>query len=199
MKNVLFYSRIVIPSLVMGLLSTSCDNDSDYSFPSDIAGLYKGTAEIRYIENLEEETPAPDNSIQARVDARTISLEDFPIGDLVELIMGEEQAGAIIEAIGPVDYSIGYEAVPADDLLSLALHPQPLTITLPAAMTDEEPTGPQVVITIEAPESGTYDPATKRLVFDLGISSVELDGTPLDILPPSLTIGFSLLKTDSGN
>ena len=63
-----------------------------------------------------------------------MNISDFPVKDIVTSIVGDADAAeAIVEQLGPVNYSIGYEPTvsEAGDCISLAFNAEPLEISCP--------------------------------------------------------------------
>ena len=118
MKNKTRLNKLFASALVMGctLGFASCDNDDTAAPPTIVStqsmyGDYTGVmTSLTIVPYEKESTDTPEGTaITATVDNDTIYLTDFPIKDIVLSIVGDETtADQIVEAVGQVDYKIGY-------------------------------------------------------------------------------------------
>ena len=157
-----------------------------------VIGEYTGTMDILEVtasedENTGEETPS-GTEISASVTADAIEFADFPVRDLIVKILGsDETADAIIEAIGPISYSIPYEASLSEDetAVNLTLAPENMTIKLPVAstMSESEEDGSmaiEVEITADSASESVYDIQSENLSFIISVASIKIGDTPMD-------------------
>ena len=95
----------------------------------------------------------------------TVYFEDFPVRDLVASIVGEESADALVEAIGTVNYKVGYKAsmTTAKDSVYMEVSPKPLELSIPV---DEENTM-AVSVEVSAADKANYEFETQNLNLKL--------------------------------
>lgn len=182
MKNVIELRKLFFVCMVVGstVVLSSCSDDDDEKIPAppsvtDVNGDYSGKM---LVTPLEVPAPAAENEepagtdIAAIVKSDTVYFNDFPISDLVAAIIGEENAPAIIEKIGKVNYKVGFKSDfnAAQDSIFMTFDPKPLTIALPGE--GEEVTN--VEVTISVAKKGSYELSSKKLVFDLNADKVTL-------------------------
>lgn len=127
-----------------------------------------------------EEVPA-GTDISATVDNDTVYFEDFPIKDLVlSVVQDETLADQIVEAVGKVNYQIGYKpTLTADeDSIALALNPEPLklAVALPSPADEEEAEPLQIEVKVEAGSDAAYAVETGNAKFGLVATEVLLGG-----------------------
>ena len=100
-------------------------------FTDAVYGEYTGTMTAYALTTQaegEEETPT-GVEVEATVADDTICVNSFPIRDIVLSVVGDSAlADQIVEAVGNVDYKLGYKPTLSaeQDSISLALAPQPL-------------------------------------------------------------------------
>lgn len=184
----------------------ACDDDDDNGgqTPPPVTGIeavigeYAGTMQIVEMQPTEgdgeNEAPA-DTELEARVTKDAIEFENFPIRSLIAAVMGDdgtdEVIDGIIEAVGPVSYTLPYTASMSEDQASvvMTLEPEVLNITVGDPETDE---GFTVAVTVTAATEGAYTIESKVLRFHLAVEQIALgDGEPM---PVSLSLDFSLAK-----
>lgn len=193
MKNVIELRKLFFACMVVGstIVLSSCSDDDDENIPAppsvtDVNGDYSGKM---FVSPLEVPTPITENKepagmdIAAIVKSDTVYFNDFPISDLVADIVGEENAPAVIEKIGKVNYKIGFKSDlnAAQDSIYMTFDPKPLTIALPG---DGEEVM-NVEVTISAAKKGSYELSSKKLVFDLNADKVTLGEAEIPAFKPS--------------
>ena len=147
--------RFFVSMLLCGSLFclTACSDDDETPTPPDeittetMFGNYSGKMSSWNIvpnegEDNGEDAPAGID-ISATVKNDTIHLEKFPIKDIVlSIVKDETLADKIVEAVGDVNYKVGYEPTltTAKDSIELKLNPEPLklSVTIPTATEGEE-------------------------------------------------------------
>ena len=207
MKKIFKSTKLFVSMLVLGctLGFTSCSDDDDPKLPEEVttetmAGYYTGrmvsfTVSPTEGEDNSEETPA-GVEVKAQVANDTIYIEQFPIKDIVLSIVGDEAvADNIVEAVGDVDYKIGYkpELTPAKDSIRMVLDPKPLllTIAVPASNEDEEPQTLQITVNVKAGEGAGYDVESANMKFYFCATEVLLgEGDNQQALPGFLPTTF---------
>lgn len=182
MKNVIELRKLFFVCMVVGstVVLSSCSDDDDEKIPTppgvtDVNGDYSGKM---FVSPLEVPTPIAEDEeptgtdIAAIVKNDTVYFNDFPISDLVVDIVGEENAPAIIEKIGKVNYKVGFKSDlnAAQDSIYMIFDPKPLTISLPGE--GEEVTNVEVAISVA--KKGSYELSSKKIVFDLNADKVTL-------------------------
>ena len=149
----------------------------------------------------EKSTDTPEGTaITATVDNDTIYLTDFPIKDIVLSIVGDETtADQIVEAVGQVDYKIGYTPTlsAAKDSILFTLDPKPLKLSVNIPGTEEGESLPTAIeIKVQAAEGANYEGKTTALKFGFQASEVLIgeDQTPLEGFTPT-TFDFTTVKS----
>lgn len=185
----------------------ACDDDDDNSGqtppPSPgieaVIGEYAGTMQIVEKQPKEgegnSETPA-DTQLDATVTKDAIEFEEFPIRSLIAAIMGDagtdEVIDGIIEAVGPVSYTLPYTAVMSEDNASVQMTLQPEVLNIVMRDDDPETDDLTIAVTISAVGENTYTLESKTLRFHLGVNQIQLgDGEPI---PTDLNLDFKLTK-----
>lgn len=201
MKNVIELRKLFFACMVVGstIVLSSCSDDDDEKIPAlpsvtDVNGDYSGKM---FVSPLEVPTPITENKepagmdIAAIVKSDTVYFNDFPISDLVADIVGEENAPAVIEKIGKVNYKIGFKSDlnAAQDSIYMTFDPKPLTIALPG---DGEEVM-NVEVSISVAKKGSYELSSKKLVFDLNADKVTLGEVEIPAFKPS-EFAFKLNK-----
>ena len=166
-KTVRFFTFLLTLGCALGFTACSDDDENTPQVPDAVTtdavyGEYTGTMTTYTLTTQaeeEEETPAGVD-VKATVADDTICIESFPIRDIVLSVVGDETlADQIVEAVGDVDYKLGYTPTLAaeQDSISLALAPQPLklSVTLPSA-SEEEATPLAIEVKVETDADGSY-------------------------------------------
>lgn len=185
----------------------SCDNDDTATPPTIVStqsmyGDYTGVmTSLTIVPYEEESTDTPEGTaITATVDNDTIYLTDFPIKDIVLSIVGDETtADQIVEAVGQVDYKIGYTPTlsAAKDSILFTLDPKPLKLSVNIPGTEEGESLPTAIeIKVQAAEGANYEGKTTALKFGFQASEVLIgeDQTPLEGFTPT-TFDFTTVKS----
>ena len=117
----------------------------------------------------------------ATVKNDTVYFEDFPVRDLVASIVGEESADALAEAIGTVNYKVGYKAsmTTAKDSVYMEMSPKPLELSIPM---DEENTM-AVSVEVSAADKANYEFETQNLNLKLKAEKVWVNEQEFPIFP----------------
>ena len=168
---------------------TACSDDDDVKNPNEIDtsvmfGDYTGkmislniTAHEGEDENGETESGI---DVSATIENDTVRFEKFPIKDIVLSIVNDEDlANQIVEAVGDVNYSIGYEPAltAANDSIMMNLNPEPLklTVTMPAENEGEEAQSLVVEVKVVAGEKKAgYAVENGNLKFNIDATKVML-------------------------
>lgn len=209
MKNKTRLNKLFASALVMGctLGFASCDNDDTAAPPTIVStqsmyGDYTGVmTSLTIVPYEEESTDTPEGTaITATVDNDTIYLTDFPIKDIVLSIVGDETtADQIVEAVGQVDYKIGYTPTlsAAKDSILFTLDPKPLKLSVNIPGTEEGESLPTAIeVKVQAAEGANYEGKTTALKFGFQASEVLIgeDQTPLECFTPT-TFDFTTVKS----
>lgn len=164
--------------LVSTLGFTSCDDD-DNKTPqptpslSQLNGEYTGKMTFITLEKEgEEENSGTD--ITATVKNDTIYFNDFPVKDIITSIVGEENSEAIIEAIGKVEYKIGYKAEMNEDKTEATMKLDPKPLTLKFSLTEETVTNIEVSVSATN-NNGSYTFLTKDMKFEITADEVKVN------------------------
>lgn len=174
---------------VSSFVACSDDNEPENK-PENVkiaAGSYTGVMGYT-IEGTDEVKGSDVDWTVTEVSATSGSVDfaNFPVRDLIVAILGEDGADAIIEAIGPVAYSVKYNSVVNSDKSEIALNFAPEALVLKVGEME-------VKVTILTPEAGNYNVAIKSMDFQLKATEVTLAGTTMENFKP-ITLRFSTKK-----
>lgn len=187
-----FFKSVQLLALMLVAVSsaslTACSDDDDIDNPGEVTtaimfGSYEGkmtaynTATIDGEDN--EETTAHGTDITAVIFNDTIYLIEFPVKDIVlSIVKDETLADRIVEEVGDVTYSIGYEPTLAaeKDSIMMRLNPKPLklTVNIPSAKEDVEAATTVVEVLVEAGENAGYAVEDGNLKFHIAATKVML-------------------------
>ncbi len=204
MKKEMNLSNLFKAMMFVGcfLCFTACDDDdnpatTDEPKVEDVYGDYSGKMQFAALDEGGE-TPstradeeAAGTDVTATVNNNKVTFAEFPIRDIVVSIVGEEQADAIISAVGTVSYEVEYTPTmtTAKDSVYMAMSPKPLEISIPV---DEE-NSTTVTVEISAPDNGNYEFETGNLKMGLQADKVSLGGTEIPTIP-SMSFTFDMKK-----
>ena len=198
-------AMLTVSAGVAGL--TSCSDDDDDTAPIEITestvyGEYSGKMTTTLSGNEGEEAEPAVADIKATVQNDSVNISDFPIKDIVTSVVGDaDVAETIVEQLGPISYSIGYEPTvsEAGDCISLAFNAEPLQLVLPLPSSEEDGEAQQLIIEVEveAAENGMYTVADSNLKFGITAQNVFLvtgeEKTALENFSP-IKLDFDLEK-----
>ena len=143
-----------------------------------VYGEYTGTMTTYTVTTQaegEEEAPV-GTEVEATVADDTICVNSFPIRDIVLSVVGDEAlADQIVEAVGDVDYKIGYKPALAaeQDSISLALNPEPLKLSVVLPSDSEEEAAPLAIeVKVETDADGSYAVENGKLIFRIAATEV---------------------------
>lgn len=191
---------------------TACSDDDNNNTPPGevttevIQGNYTGKMETLYLNTLADQNAGEDGEtpqgvdITATIDKDSICFETFPIKDIVLSIVGDETtADQIVEAVGQVDYKIGYTPTlsAAKDSILFTLDPKPLKLSVNIPGTEEGESLPTAIeVKVQAAEGANYEGKTTALKFGFQASEVLIgeDQTPLEGFTPT-TFDFTTVKS----
>lgn len=132
--------------------------------------------------------------MDAIVTKDAIEFEEFPIRSLIATVLGnagsDKEIDAIIEAVGPVSYSLPYTAAMSENKASvqMTLKPEVQNIT----MDNPEKDGLTIAVTISAVGENSYTLESKALRFYLTVDQIQLGENKPFSLP--LNLAFDLAK-----
>lgn len=192
MKKVIKPVRVFVSMLLMGCaisFSACSDDENTPQVPDEVTtdamfGDYTGKVVMSSVNPLEgedtgegEETPA-GTDVSASVVNDTISFTNFPIKDIVLSVVGDEAlADQIVEAVGDVNYKIGYEPTLTanKDSVVFVMHPESLklSVTLPSS-TEEEAQPLLVEVKVEAGNTAAYAVESGNMKFDFHAAEILL-------------------------
>ncbi|MDR0987865.1 MAG: DUF4840 domain-containing protein [Prevotellaceae bacterium] len=191
-RNVTF-AMLAAMALCLNATLVSCNDDDDPSNGpgvKEVEGSYAGTMATLMISPGE----IPSTEVTAAVKDGKIEFANFPVSNLVGVVLGGQVPPALGDyfTANPLSYNVPYAAVMNAELngVELTLAPEPLTITLPAAVMGVEQT---IKVTIEAAGRGNYVFASNVLTFNLRVSKIEVNGQAIPSLP-TITLGFEITK-----
>lgn len=188
MKRVFKPVKWIFPMLMFGcaFAFTACSDDDENTpvVPDEVTteamyGDYTGkmlTLAASSTADEGEDTPEGVD-VSAKVDNDTVYLEKFPIKDIVlSIVQNETLADQIVEAVGDVNYKIGYEPTlsEAKDSISFVMEPEPLKLSLsmPSATGDAQTM--VVEVKVEAVDGAGYAVESGNMKFDLSATEVLL-------------------------
>lgn len=190
MKVKLRLNKFFASLLVLGfpLAFVACSNDDNTPpLPDEVSvqamyGDYTGKmATIAVPPSREavgdegDETPATAD-ITAKINKDTVYFASFPIKNLVLSVVDEETANKIVEAIGDVQYKIGYTPTLTEvkDSIQLVLDPKPLKLALPIPPTteNEEAKVLNIEVKVTAVEGANYEVETTNLKFKFNAEEI---------------------------
>lgn len=207
MKKIIRPIQFFAAMLLLGCNFTmvSCDNDDENApvIPDEVTtdvmyGDYVGKMTVFSVnpneneDNGEGENNTTSVDISASVKNDTVYFEDYPIKDIVlSIVKDEDTANKIVEAVGKVNYKIGYEPklTSAKDSIICNLEPESLklSVTIPSS-TEENPQALQIEVKVEANNNAMYAVEEGNLKFDIHATEVLLgegEGqVPLDNFEP---------------
>lgn len=218
MKKIIRPIQFFAAMLLLGCNFTmvSCDNDDENApvIPDEVTtdvmyGDYAGKMTVFSVnpneneDNGEGENDTTSVDISASVKNDTVYFEDYPIKDIVlSIVKDEDTANKIVEAVGKVNYKIGYEPklTSAKDSIICNLEPESLklSVTIPSS-TEENPQALQIEVKVEANNNAMYAVEEGNLKFDIHATEVLLgegEGqVPLDNFEPiSMRINMNQKK-----
>lgn len=196
---------MLVMALGLSVAMTSCgDDDSapEVQSAKDVEGNYTGKMLATPIQPEQQnaaESPVGVD-VTAKVEATDVVFAKFPIAELIKLIVGEDLAPGIIEAVGDVTYKLPYTAKLSKDYatidLTFAPVPLELEIALPpvvAPTEGEEAPKTKVTVTISAADAGVFTYEGKTLKFNMNIEKVMLGETEFP-MPAQLKLNFGLAR-----
>ena len=209
MKKVCCFNRFVLLAMTLSMVTsfTACSSDDDSDIPvyslKDVDGNYSGTmltesAAVNPQENAEEGEEPAGAQVTAEVKDNQIMIKKLPVDDLIKSIVGEENAGVIIENIGDINYNIPYTPTfdenKANILLQLKPEPLEIKLTIPTQV-QEEGQDPEMLIkvTIEAEKNGVYVYEGKKLAFVIKATGVKIGEADFPDFPVT-TFTFDMVK-----
>lgn len=199
---------MLVMALGLSVATTSCgDDDSapEVQSAKDVEGNYAGKMLVTSIPPVAPEAREAAESpvgvdVTAKVEATDVVFAKFPIAELIKLIVGEDLAPGIIEAVGDVTYKLPYTAKLSKDYatidLTFAPVPLELEIALPpvvAPTEGEEAPKTKVTVTISAEDAGVFTYEGKTLKFNMNIEKVMLGETEFP-MPAQLKLNFGLAR-----
>ena len=209
MKKVCCFNRFVLFAMALSMVTsfTACSSDDDSDIPvyslKDVDGNYSGTmltesTPVSPQANAEEGEEPAGAEVTAEVKDNQIMIKKLPVDDLIKSIVGEENAGVIIENIGDINYNIPYTPTfdenKANILLQLKPEPLEIKLTIPTQV-QEEGQDPEMLIkvTIEAEKNGVYVYEGKKLAFVIKATGVKVGDVNFPNFPVT-TFTFSMVK-----
>ena len=222
MRKVFKPMQLFISMLFIG--SSSCFvacSDSDDNTPQlpdeatteTMFGNYTGKMMTYSIIPLEDEGTGEDEEvpagteISANVNNDTVYFEKFPIKDIVlSIIKDEALADKIVEAVGDINYKVGYEPTftMAKDSIKFVLNPKPLklAIAIPSLAEGEEAQELLIEVKVEPGKVAGYAVESANMKFNFAATEVLLgqgeEQTPLPGFTP-ITFNFDMDQDKAKN
>lgn len=183
-NTVRFFASLLMLGCAFGFTACSDDDENTPQVPDTtlttdaVYGEYTGTMTAYAFTTQaegEEETPT-GVEVEATVADDTICVNSFPIRDIVLSVVGDSAlADQIVEAVGNVDYKLGYKPTLSaeQDSISLALAPQPLKLSVALPSDSEEEAAPLVIeVKVETDADGSYAVESGDLKFRFAATEV---------------------------
>lgn len=202
MRKVFKPVRLFIPMLLLGcsLGFVACSDDEDeQKLPDEVTtesmyGDYLGKITSSSVSSSEGEDGEGEGTpegtdISGTINNDTVYLENFPIKDIVMSVVKDENlTDQIVEAVGEVDYKIGYEPTltSAKDSIKMALNPESLklSIAIPSTTEGEEAQTLSIEVKVEAGEGAGYAVENGNVKFNFTATEVLLgEGEEQNPLP----------------
>lgn len=218
MKKQIKLNRLFISMLMLGcsLGFVACSDDdettltppvevtTDHMFGSYTGKMFYLTAAPAVENGTDggEETPE-GTEVTVKVDNDTVYFDSFPIKDIVLAIVGDEDtANKIVEAVGDVNYKIGYEPeLDAEkDSILFVLDPKPLklNVSIPSETEGEEAQALHIEVKVSPVDGANYEVETTNLKFKIYIPEILLgEGESEPVALPGFvpaTFDFELKK-----
>lgn len=182
-KTVRFFASLLMLGCALGFTACSDDDENTPQAPDTtvttdaVYGEYTGTMTTYTFTTQAEGEEAPvGTEVEATVADDTICVNSFPIRDIVLSVVGDEAlADQIVEAVGDVDYKIGYKPALAaeQDSISLALNPEPLKLSVVLPSDSEEEAAPLAIeVKVETDADGSYAVENGKLIFRIAATEV---------------------------
>lgn len=176
-----FFASMLLVGCTFGL--ASCSDDDEPQIPDEVTtdamfGNYTGKMTLLNMNPLEGEE-ADGVDISAEIDNDTVYFEKFPIRDIVlSIVKDEALTDRIVEAVGDIDYKVGYNpSLTADkDSVMFAMNPEPLklSVPMPSETEGEETQALQIEVKIDADREAAYAVETGNARFGLAATEVLL-------------------------
>ena len=199
--------RLFIPMILLGwscsLISCSDDDKNAPELPNgtttevmfgDYTGKLIVTSQSPEGAADENDETQEGTDITAHVDNDTIYFEKFPIKEIVASIVKDETiADKIVEAVGDVNYEIGYNPTLTmhQDSIRLALAPRPLMLSVAIPNSQEETATLFVEVVVEAGKEAGYAIESANLKFDFTATEILLrEGEEENPLPDFAPMTF---------
>ncbi|HJD10359.1 MAG TPA: DUF4840 domain-containing protein [Candidatus Phocaeicola caecigallinarum] len=196
-KPVRFFMSLLMLGCALGFTACSDDDENNPQVPEavtaeDVYGDYTGKMTANAIATQEEGGETSEGTeVKAVVADDTICISSFPIRDIVASIVDDEsKVDQIVEAVGDVEYKIGYEPTlaAAQDSISLALAPESLKLSVTLPSTSEEEAAPIAIeVKVEADTNGSYAVENGKLIFRFAATEVLLGEGEGQIPLPNFT------------
>lgn len=201
------FASMLFMGCALSFVACSDDDEDSPQLPDHevtteaMFGNYTGKMTVYRVNPLAEgdEEAIADTlgvDVSATINNDTIYLEDFPIRDIVlSIVKNDTLADQIVEAVGNVDYQIGYEPqlTASKDSITFALNPEPLklSVSMPSATEEEETQLMQVEVKMEAGNAAAYAVETGNVQFDFSAIEILLgEGEEQTALPDFSAMSF---------
>ena len=191
MKKVFKPMRVLVSMLVLSssFCFTACSNDDENSpqLPDEVTtgtmfGNYTGKMLISSLSPTEKENneEAPVGvDISATVNNDTVYFEKFPIKDIVlSIVKDETLTDKIVEAVGDVNYKVGYKPTltAAKDSIKFVLNPESLklSVAIPSETENENPEALLIEVKVEPGKEAGYSVESANMKFNFAATKVLL-------------------------
>lgn len=171
MKRICNYFTMMVVAL-SALFFTACDNDDDgYKGPvitlDDIIGSYNGVMRSGKTGDVLEDT------VLVQASGEQLAVTGFPVRAIVRTLVDTAQVDAVVEAVGKVDYSTGYEAALTTDQGNavLTLKPGEFAFGMPVGEAVR-----QVKVQFVTDSKGAFTGMNSALSFNLKVEKIWVDG-----------------------
>ena len=195
MKKIFKLQNFYMLMFLMGsvVAFTSCDDEDDNPphtpVVQDMYGSYTGNMAFSDISLQDaSDDSSVSEAVTAKVDNDTIYFDDFPIKNIVVSVVGDEAlADKIVEAVGKVEYKIGYkpELTEKKDSILFAMDPKPfnISVTLPSEVEGEEDEQMDITVNVLPVDGANYECKTTNLKFNIDVDEVQVGGSSIGFEP----------------
>ena len=195
MKKIFKLQNFYMLMFLMGsvVAFTSCDDEDDNPphtpVVQDMYGSYTGNMAFSDISLQDaSDDSSVSEAVTAKVDNDTIYFDDFPIKNIVVSVVGDEAlADKIVEAVGKVEYKIGYkpELTEKKDSILFGMDPKPfnMSVTLPSEVEGEEDEQMDITVNVLPVDGANYECKTTNLKFNIDVDEVQVGGSSIGFEP----------------
>lgn len=185
------FVSLMMMGCTFGVVSCSDDDDPVTTDPTveDVVGDYSGKMYVSAHTTYAAAATEEGTDVDATVKNDTVYFKDFPVKDIVASIVPEEMVESIMEAIGKVEYGVGYKATMNTEKDSIFMEFSPKPLELKFSMGEAEMS---VKVDVSAAEKGSYSVEKKKMKFAITADEVTVNEEPLvDFYKPQFSFDMN--------